>query len=79
VHQYDRKWCIIDDRTHMILTIRELPRMVQIIPDINRATGVLRVTFPPEAEIEPFEIALDPSAAEMAQWPVYAHSAPHSR
>jgi hypothetical protein len=57
--------------------MRELPRMVQIAPKIDRTAGVLRISFPLESEIESFEIGLDPPAAEMAQWSMCASSSPH--
>lgn len=72
IQQYDR--CLIDERTHKILTIRELPRMVQIVPQVDHTAGLVRVSFPPDSEIELFEIALDPSAADMAQWQLCGYS-----
>jgi hypothetical protein len=72
--QYDRKWCIIDDRSHRILTQRGLPQMVRIMPEIDRAAGVLRVSFPPDAECEAFEAQLDPPSAETAEWQLYVLS-----
>jgi hypothetical protein len=72
--QYDRKWCIIDDRSHRILTQRDLPQMVRIMPEIDRAAGFLRVSFPPDADCEAFEAQLDPPSAETAEWQLYALS-----
>jgi uncharacterized protein YcbX len=77
--QYDRKWCIIDDRSHRILTQRDLPQMVRIMPEIDRAAGLLRVYFPPDAECEAFEALLDPPSAETAEWQLYALSRPFCR
>jgi hypothetical protein len=74
--QYDRKWCIIDDRSHRILTQRDLPQMVRIVPEIDRAAGLLRVSFPPDAECEAFDAQLDPPSAETAEWQLYVLSRP---
>jgi hypothetical protein len=60
----------MDDRTHKIITGRDHASMFQIIPEIDHAAGVLRVSFPPEAECEPFEVPLEPSADALASWPL---------
>jgi hypothetical protein len=60
----------MDDRTHKIITGRDHATMFQIIPEIDRAAGVLRVSFPPEAECESFEVPLEPSAEALASWPL---------
>jgi uncharacterized protein YcbX len=71
--QHDREWCLLDAKTHKVLTQRDLPRMVSIHPEIvldhaEENGGVLRVSFPPESGCETFETPLAPSADTLAEW-----------
>ncbi|PFH49668.1 hypothetical protein AMATHDRAFT_147151 [Amanita thiersii Skay4041] len=71
--EFDRQWCIIDTSTQRILTAREMPKMVLIVPHIERDPssawgGVLTVTFPSDPDCEPFSVPLTPTDDILRRW-----------
>lgn len=71
--QYDREFMIIDARTHKAITARDVAKMVLICPEVHPDSsspngGTLRVSFPPEAELDGFEVPLQPCHEQVQEW-----------
>ncbi|KAJ7492265.1 MOSC N-terminal beta barrel domain-containing protein [Mycena latifolia] len=71
--EFDRRWCIIEDKDHTVITAREFPKMVLITPQIqpdltSPHSGVLSLTFPDESGCEPFSLPLCPSQTALDSW-----------
>lgn len=57
---YDRRWMIIDAKSHAMMTARQVPRLLLIEPTVDAAVGVLRIRVPGSKEIH--EIPIEPPA-----------------
>ncbi|KZO90635.1 hypothetical protein CALVIDRAFT_388954 [Calocera viscosa TUFC12733] len=71
--QYDREFMIIDANTHKAITARDIAKMVLIYPEVHPDLGssdggTLRVSFPPEADLEEFEVPLRPDPERVKEW-----------
>ncbi|KAI0789428.1 MOSC N-terminal beta barrel domain-containing protein [Abortiporus biennis] len=71
----DRKWCIIEEDTHNILTARELAKLVLIVPRLEYDAlspydGQLVVSVPFESGPETFSVPMAPTAEVLRKWPV---------
>ncbi|CCM01446.1 uncharacterized protein FIBRA_03498 [Fibroporia radiculosa] len=75
VHQNDRKWCIVDAQTNAIITAREFPKMVLIIPrlDVDSSSphgGNLTISFPKESGCSEFKVPIAPTPDMLRKWEV---------
>ncbi|CCM01440.1 uncharacterized protein FIBRA_03492 [Fibroporia radiculosa] len=75
VHQNDRKWCIVDAQTKAIITAREFPKIVLIIPrlDVDSSSshgGSLTISFPKESGCSEFSVPIAPTPDMLRKWEV---------
>ncbi|KAF9532098.1 MOSC N-terminal beta barrel domain-containing protein [Crepidotus variabilis] len=63
----DRLWCVIDATKRTVITARESPKMVLILPTV-KSDGTLRVSFPNDSGCEPFSVPLNPDEEVMRTW-----------
>ncbi|PIL31071.1 hypothetical protein GSI_05767 [Ganoderma sinense ZZ0214-1] len=71
----DRKWCIIEQESHAVITAREVAKMVLITPRIEPDSaspygGRLVVSFPEDSGCETFSVPLNPTPDILATWPI---------
>lgn len=69
----DRKWCIIDAKTHVVLTARQVPKMVLITPRVQPDAssaygGLLAVSFPKDSGCDGFTVPLLPTDEMLREW-----------
>ncbi|KAH0837899.1 hypothetical protein J3R83DRAFT_6129 [Lanmaoa asiatica] len=69
----DRKWCIIKADNHVVVTARQVSKMVLIHPRIVTDPGAteggrLEVTFPEDSGCETFFLPLNPSEDTFRKW-----------
>ncbi|KAF8167503.1 MOSC N-terminal beta barrel domain-containing protein [Crassisporium funariophilum] len=65
----DRLWCIIDAVKVLVITAREMPKMILITPRIG-TDGTLNVTFPEDSGCEPFSVPLHPTEGVLKSWTI---------
>ncbi|KAF9469583.1 MOSC N-terminal beta barrel domain-containing protein [Collybia nuda] len=73
--EHDRQWCIMDVAANRIITAREFPKMVLIVPRIEFDTtaphkGLIHVTFPENSDCTPFTIPLQPTKDILSNWEI---------
>lgn len=71
--EYDRKWAIVDAKTHVVITARDISTMLLINPTICMdptlpLNDVLRILFPEKSELSSIEIPLNPSQEVLDSW-----------
>ncbi|EMD31142.1 hypothetical protein CERSUDRAFT_120106 [Gelatoporia subvermispora B] len=76
----DRKWCIVDARTHTVVTAREVSKMVLVTPRIMPDTssphgGQLLVEFPEDSRCETFAVPLNPTEDALRDWEIISDCA----
>jgi len=69
----DRKWCIIDAQTNVIITAREVPRMVLIEPKLHYDpsspyNGKLIVSVPDGEKSRSFSVPIEPTPDVLTSW-----------
>jgi len=65
--QNDRLWCIIDAEKVLVITARDVPKMVLITPSIGK-DGTLNISFPEGSGCDPFSIPLQPTDDVLKAW-----------
>ncbi|KAF9225300.1 hypothetical protein BS17DRAFT_778412 [Gyrodon lividus] len=71
--QHDRKWCIVRADNNLVVTAREVAKMVLIHPRIipeppSPEGGRLEVSFPDDSGCETFSVPLNPSEDTLRKW-----------
>jgi len=69
----DRKWCVIRADNHVVVTARQVGKMVLIHPRViadpsASEGGRLEVTFPEDSGCETFSLPLNPSQDTLGKW-----------
>ncbi|KAF5374882.1 hypothetical protein D9758_000495 [Tetrapyrgos nigripes] len=69
----DRKWAIIDATKHVVITARDVAKMVLITPKVevdedSPYGGVLRISFPQDSGCDEFVIPLRPTEDILKAW-----------
>ncbi|KAF9469582.1 MOSC N-terminal beta barrel domain-containing protein [Collybia nuda] len=73
--EFDRKWCVLDVNANRILTAREFPRLVLIVPTIEfdetaPHKGLIHVNFPEDSDTPSFSIPLEPTEEMLSTWEI---------
>ncbi|KAM5538345.1 hypothetical protein V8D89_007947 [Ganoderma adspersum] len=71
----DRKWCIIEQESHAVITAREVAKMVLITPRIEADPtssygGRLVISFPEDSGCDTLSVPLNPTPDILANWPI---------
>ncbi|OJA18065.1 hypothetical protein AZE42_05426 [Rhizopogon vesiculosus] len=69
----DRRWCIVRADNNVVVTARDVPKMVLIIPRIIpdspcQKNGRLEISFPEESVCEAFSVPLHPTEETLLSW-----------
>lgn len=69
----DRKWCIVRADNNLVVTARDVGKMVLINPCIipdpsSQEGGQLEVSFPKQSGCEPFFVPLNPTEETLQDW-----------
>ncbi|KAG8219375.1 hypothetical protein J3R82DRAFT_293 [Butyriboletus roseoflavus] len=69
----DRKWCIIGADNHVVVTARQVSKLVLVHPHVITDPlapegGCLQVTFPEDSGCETFSVPLNPSENTFRKW-----------
>ncbi|KAG8896615.1 hypothetical protein FRC01_011704, partial [Tulasnella sp. 417] len=78
--EYDRKLVIVDRKTHVAITARNISRMLLIDPKVHVDEsdpygGKIEISFPADSGCEPFNVPLRPSRELLETWPMVDNAA----
>ncbi|KAG8899358.1 hypothetical protein FRC01_010574, partial [Tulasnella sp. 417] len=73
--EYDRRLVIVDAKTHVAITARDISKMLLIDPKIHIDEsdpygGKIKISFPADSDCEPFNIPLRPTQDLLESWPM---------
>lgn len=73
--EYDRKLVIVDAKTHVAVTARDISKMLLIDPKIHVDEsdpygGTIEISFPEDSDCETFNIPLRPTQDLLETWPM---------
>ncbi|KIO24191.1 hypothetical protein M407DRAFT_103277 [Tulasnella calospora MUT 4182] len=78
--EYDRRLVIVDAKTHVAITARNISEMLLIDPKVlvdesDPYGGKIEVSFPADSECEPFNFPLRPTQDLLETWPMVDNAA----